>query len=135
MYKNNIIDLGQGKVKIEFTKKSLTPYGGFSLFGTFFEKIRFKDAIEKIFPVKDKSNHRIGIYEKMLSHILTVFAGGERFSHMLNLNSGKEIFSKLFSTGKLPESATTITRLFNKIDSPGKCSRSIKKIQKKPPQV
>ena len=117
MYKNHTIDLGQGKVKIEFTKKSLTPYGGFSLLGTFFDRIRLKEAIEKIFPVKERSNNRLGIFEKILAHILTVFAGGERFSHMLNLNSGTEIFSKMFDVGKLPQSASTITRIFNKIDT------------------
>ena len=38
------IDLGKGKVKIKFTKKEMTAYGGFSLLSVLFEKIRLREA-------------------------------------------------------------------------------------------
>jgi len=108
------IDLGKGKVKIKFTKKEMTAYGGFSLLSVFFEKIKLREAIEKIIPITETSNNRIPIYDKVLGFALTIFAGGSRFSHMMYLG-GQSILESLFSLKKLPKASTTLTRLFGKI--------------------
>ena len=108
------IDLGKGKVKIKFTKKEMTAYGGFSLLSVFFEKIKLREAVEKIIPITETSNNRIPIYDKVLGFALTIFAGGSRFSHMMYLG-GQSILENLFSLKKLPRASTTLTRLFGKI--------------------
>jgi len=102
------------KVRISFTNKKVTAYGGFSLLALFFEKICFREAIEKIIPVKESSPNSIGIYSKILAYILTIYAGGNRFTHLLYLGC-QEILSELFSIKKLPLASTTLTRLFKKI--------------------
>jgi len=110
------INLGRGKVKIAFTPKELTAYGGFSLLSAFFDKIRFNEAIESLFPVAETSNNRIGIYEKVLSFTLTIFAGGSRFSHILYLG-GTHLLSRLFGVKRMPKASSTLTRLFNRIST------------------
>lgn len=102
------------KVGIEFTKKKITAYGGFSLLALFFERIKLKSFLEETIPVKERSPNSIGIYSKVLAYILMIYAGGNRFSHLLYLGC-QGILSKLFGVGRLPLAPTTLSRLFKKI--------------------
>jgi len=102
------------KVGIEFTDKKITAYGGFSLLAAFFEKIKLREVLEEVIPVKEISPNHISIYSKILSYTLMIYAGGSRFSHLLYLGS-QEVLSKLFAAGRLPLASTTLTRLFRKI--------------------
>lgn len=102
------------KVKVGFTSKKITAYGGFSLLAAFFEKIQLRDALERLMPVKECSPNTLGIYSKILAYILTIYAGGNRFSHLLYLGC-QEVLSKLFAAGELPLASTTVTRLFRKL--------------------
>ena len=102
------------KVGIEFTEKKITAYGGFSLLASFFERIKLKDIVEEAIPVQERSPNSIGIYSKILSYMLMIYAGGNRFSHLLYLGC-QDVLSDLFATGRLPLAATTLTRLFGKI--------------------
>lgn len=102
------------KVRITFTSKKITAYGGFSLLALFFNKIKFREVIEAIIPVKESSPNSIGIYSKILAYILTIYAGGNRFTHLLYLGC-QEILSEVFSVKKLPLASTSLTRLFKKI--------------------
>lgn len=102
------------KVEIGFTSKKITAYGGFSLLAAFFEKIQLRDALERLIPIKESSPNTVGIYSKILSYILTIYAGGNRFSHLLYLGC-QEVLSKLFAAGRLPLASTTLTRLFRKL--------------------
>jgi len=70
------------KVGIEFTKKKITAYGGFSLLASFFERIKLKAFLEETMPEKERSPNSVGIYSKILAYILTIYAGGNRFSHL-----------------------------------------------------
>lgn len=92
----------------------MTAYGGFSLLASFFEKIKLKEQIEQIIPIKETSPNGTGIYIKILSYALIMFAGGERFSHVLYLGSRK-VLSELFGVKRLIKAGTSITRMFNKI--------------------
>ena len=93
----------------------MTAYGGFCLLAEFLNKIHFKEGIEKIIPVNEISGNRLGVYSKVLSMLLIVFAGGDRFSHMLYLGCS-EILGSLFAAPKrLPMAATTLSRMFGKI--------------------
>jgi hypothetical protein len=56
----------------------------------------------------------MGIYRKILAYILIIYAGGNRFSHLLYLGC-EGIMDKLFAVAKLPLASTTLTRLLGKI--------------------
>ena len=103
------------KVEIEFTSKQLISYGGFSLIAAFFEKIKLRDVLESVIPVKEISPNSIGIYGKVLAYTLMLYAGGSRFSHLLYLGC-HEVLSTLFAVQRLPLASTTLTRLFGKIN-------------------
>lgn len=102
------------KVKIEFTDKKLTAYGGFSLLAAFFEKINLRGMLQEVIPIRESSPNGMGIYSKVLAYILLIYAGGSRFSHLLYLG-WQEVFTDLFAVRKLPLASTTLTRLFKKI--------------------
>jgi hypothetical protein len=116
MQKDNNIIHEVNKVKVKFTKKSMTAYGGFSLLASFFEKIELREHIETIIPIQEKSPNGTGVYAKVISYTLIMFAGGNRFSHILYLGS-QEILSKLFRIKRLIKSGTSLTRMFNKMNS------------------
>jgi len=102
------------KVEIGFTNKKITAYGGFSLLAGFFEKIKLRENIEGIIPVHEISPNGRGIYSKIMAYILVIYAGGNRFSHLLYLGC-REILAELFAVVKLPMASTTLTRFFKKI--------------------
>lgn len=102
------------KVEIEFTNKKLTAYGGFSLLAAFFEKIKLREVLEEVIPVKEVSPNSIGIYGKVLAYTLMLYTGGSRFTHLLYLGC-HEVLSTLFAVQRLPLASTTLTRLFGKI--------------------
>ncbi len=106
------------KVGIEFTSKKLTAYGGFSLLAAFFEKIKLREVLEEVIPVKELSPNSIGIYGKVLAYTLMLYAGGSRFTHLLYLGC-HEALSTLFAAKRLPLASTTLTRLFGKIKKLG----------------
>lgn len=102
------------KVGIRFTNKKITAYGGFSLLAAFFEKIKLRESVEEIIPVNEISPNGRGIYSKMMAYILVIYAGGNRFSHLMYLGC-REILAELFAVVKLPMASTTLTRFFKKI--------------------
>jgi hypothetical protein len=104
-------------IKISLSPKPMTAYGGFALLAIFFEKLALKENISKIFPVTQTSPNAIPVSDKILSLLLTVFAGGERFAHLLYLASGGFVLSKLFGLERLPKAASTLSRFFAKISS------------------
>ena len=102
------------KVEIGFTSKKITAYGGFSLLAAFFERIKLKELLEEVIPVKERSPNTMGIYSKILAYILVIYAGGNRFSHLLYIGC-EGIMSRLFAVTRLPLASTTLTRMFRKI--------------------
>jgi len=102
------------KVGIEFTTKKITAYGEFSLLASFFTRIKLKDFLEEAIPVTERSPNTVGIYSKLLAYILMIYAGGNRFSHLLYLGC-QTILSNLFGAVRLPLAPTTLSRLFRKM--------------------
>jgi hypothetical protein len=43
------------KVRIEFTDKKLTAYGGFSLLAAFFENINLRGILQEVIPIRESS--------------------------------------------------------------------------------
>ncbi len=104
-----------GQVKIEFTDKPITSWGGTAaLISRFLNKIEFKNVVECCLPVKERSNNSIGEYAKVISLFISVLNGGFRFSHVNYFDINSTIFKKCFSVSRFPKSSTGLTRYFNK---------------------
>ena len=108
----NIKFLEKSPVKLNFTKKLMTPYGGFALVAKLFEKLELKEHIEQLFPVVETSPNGTGIYAKVLRFGLTVLAGGKRLSHGLFLAGSEPVQAALFGVKRLPSSSSALTRFF-----------------------
>ena len=104
------------KVKVTFTKRKMTAYGGFALIAAFFRQIGCAQMIEHALPVTESSPNSMGIYGKIIGYVTMVYAGAERFSHLVYLGN-KDVLARVFGAGRLPAAATTLTRLFNRIKS------------------
>lgn len=102
------------KVRVEFTDKKMTAYGGFSLLAAFFEKINLRSMLQEVIPIRESSPNGMGLYSKVLAYILLIYAGGNRFSHLLYLG-WQGVFTGLFAVKRLPLASTTLSRLFRKI--------------------
>jgi hypothetical protein len=113
----NIRSLGKSPVKLNFTRKLMTPYSGFALIAKLFEKLELKEHIEPMFPVVETSPNGTGIYAKVLRFGLTVLAGGKRFSHGLFLAGSEPVQAALFGVKRLPRSSSALTRSFRGISS------------------
>ena len=102
------------KVKITFTRRGMSAYGGFALIAAFFKQIDFAEMIKEALPVAESSPNGMGIYGKIVAYAAMVYAGAERFSHLVYLGN-RDILATLFGAARLPAAATTLTRLFTKI--------------------
>ena len=116
MQRNSTTSPQVNKVRIAFTKRKMTAYGGFALIAAFFERIGFAEAIERAIPIAECSPNGMGIYGKTIAFVAMVYAGAERFSHLIYLGN-KEVLAKIFGVKRLPDAATTITRMFNRLMS------------------
>ena len=110
--------LKKGQVKIEFSPKLITSWGGTAaLFSRYFDKIGFRELVEKIYPVQEYSNNSTGVYSKLVSLFISVLNGGTKFSHINYMENGVKIFERCFRVKRLVKSSTGITRYWNKYDS------------------
>lgn len=109
-------------IKIGFTEKKITSYGGFSMLAMFFEKIRLKAALNRIMPIQETSPNAMKSEEKLLGYISLLLTGASRFSHILYVGH-PQIIKSLFGLKRLPLSGTTITRFFNKIKTIGEADQ------------
>ena len=110
MQKNSTTNIKANKVQIAFTKRKMTAYGGFAFIASFFERIRFAQMIERALPIRECSPNAIGIYAKTIAFIAMVYAGADRFSHLVYLGN-KDVLAKVFGVKRLPGAATTLTRI------------------------
>lgn len=114
MQKHFTAKIQVNNIRITLTKKKMTAYGGFTLMAAFFTRIYLKQALEKIIPIHELSPNSIGIYGKLIGYIAMVFAGADRFSHLLYLGH-EEVIAAIFGAKRLPRASTTVTRLFGKL--------------------
>lgn len=80
-------------VKLGFTDKKITSYGGFSMLAMFFKKVELKAALNQFIPIQETSPNAMKAEEKILGFMTTVIAGGRRFSHLLYLGNFEVIKS------------------------------------------
>lgn len=109
--------LETSRVKLSFTIKAMTAYGGFAVLAKLFEKLELRKNIEQIIPFEELSPNSTGVYAKVIRFGLTVLAGGRRFSHTMFLGDSLEIYESEFSIKRIPKSATAVTRFFGRIKS------------------
>ena len=109
------------QVKIEFTNKPITAWGGLAaMVAKLLEVLEFRSWVESALPIKERSNNAKGVYEKVLATFLTVLSGGERFSHLSWWSHGSEAIRKSFAVEWLPKASSTLTRFWGKI-----CTQSL----------
>ena len=101
-------------IKIGYTDKKITSYGGFSLLGKFFEKIELQEHLNQIMPMEELSPNAMAPASKLMGFMTLAIAGASRFSHMLYLGH-PECIKEVFGLERLPLAGTTLTRYFNKI--------------------
>ncbi len=109
--------LETSRVKLSFTNKAITAYGGFALLAKLFEKLDLQAAVEQMIPFQEVSPNGTGPFAKVLRFGLTVIAGGRRFSHTMFLGDSLEIYEAEFSVKRIPKSITAVTRFFGRIKS------------------
>jgi len=103
------------QVKIEFSPILITSWGGTAtIFSRFFDKIGFRELVEKIYPVQETSNNLTGVYSKLISLFISVLNGGTKFSQINYMENGSKIFECCFRVDRLVKSSTGITRYWNK---------------------
>ena len=104
-------------LKLKFTNKLMTAYGGFSLLSRLFERLDLAAEVQAMMPFVETSPNGTGVYAKILKFGLTVAAGGYRFTHSAFLGDSTEIYEKTFAVEKIPKSITAVTRFFNRFES------------------
>jgi hypothetical protein len=110
-------ELRKGQVKIEFSPKLITSWGGTAaIFSRFLNKIGFREIVENIYPVQEHSNNSTGVYSKIISLFISVLNGGTKFSHINYMENGLKIFERCFDVKRLIKSSTGMTRYWNKYD-------------------
>lgn len=114
---NSIKFLETNQVKLSFTNKAITAYGGFALLAKLFEKLELQAAVEGMIPFQEVSPNGTGHFAKVLRFGLTVLAGGRRFSHTMFLGDSLEIYETEFSLKRIPRSISAVTRFFGRIKS------------------
>jgi hypothetical protein len=108
----------ENQVKIEFTDKPITAWGGIAgVISRYLHKISFKEWVESSIPIQETSNNGKGIYEKVLALFLTVMVGGQRFSHLSWWGHGVEAIYAGFGVKWLPLAVSTVTRFWSRINS------------------
>ncbi len=105
----------KGQVKIEFSPKLITSWGGTAtIISRYLDKIGFRELIAQIYSIQEKSNNSTGVYSKIISLFISVLNGGTKFSHINYMENGLRIFERCFRVNRLVKSSTSITRYFNK---------------------
>jgi hypothetical protein len=114
----NSKSLRVNQVKIQFTNKPITAWGGLATtVAKLLEVLEFRSWVESALPIDEKSNNAKGVYGKVLATFLTVLSGGERFSHLSWWGHGIEAIKKSFHVAWLPKASSTLTRFWSKIST------------------
>ena len=127
---NNASKPEVNQVRIEFTNKPITAWGGIcTIVAKYMESIGFKNWVTTNIPVTETSPNAKGIYPKILAHFLTVLCGGRRFSHIQWWSNGTDVIRATFGINWLPSTTSVITRFWEKFASEAICNRWTKKLR------
>ena len=104
-----------GRVYLEASNESMTPFGGFVPLAAFFQKLGVFDSLASSCPVERDSPNASRIYDVLVSFILTCLCDGSRFNHINGLREDSTL-CELFGLKKIVGD-DTVRRLFRQIPS------------------
>ena len=101
---------GSHAVRIEYTDKPVSGWGGLILAARFFDGLRLREWLGRAVPDGRRSNNRIPVVDQVLSLFCTVLTGGRRFSHVERMRTD-EVIRGILGVERIP-SSTSLTRYF-----------------------
>ena len=103
-----------GKVQIEPTDETMTPFGGLVPWAAFIKKTGIFEALAESSPVVRTSNNALSVYDILTSFSLTTLCDGTHFSDVNRLRHDPAI-PELFGMKRVA-SDDTIRRFFKRVD-------------------
>jgi len=95
---------------VSFTEKPVTPFGGLALVARYFRKIGLAQMLASVLPDEKKSNNSISSVSIVMSFLIEVLRGANRFAHVAWLRFDAPLKSA-FGIRKAP-SGSVVTRYF-----------------------
>ncbi len=108
------INRNKVKVKVEFSGRNMTPYGGFGLFGKFVRKLGIQKVLDKVSTNAPEGKYTVG--QKIMSVVHGLACGLERPSDTEALRQDK-VFQKVIGYEDYPDQ-TTFSRLLKAFSVP-----------------
>ena len=102
------------KVKVEFSGRNITPYGGFGLFGKFVRKLGIERVLDKVASNTPGGKYTVG--RKIMSVVHGLVCGLERPSDTEALRQDK-VFQKVIGYDDYPDQ-TTFSRFLKALSVP-----------------
>jgi hypothetical protein len=103
-------------LEYRFTDKEITAWGGLRLVEEMLRKIGFREALNQSQLPVGGSNAAKDVRDLMESFLVTIWTGGNRFSHTASVRFDP-VISKMFDWKSVP-SVATFTRFFNRFTQP-----------------
>jgi len=75
-------DHSKQALKVEYTTKPVSGWGGLISIGRFFEGLGVRKFLERALPDGRRSNNQVPVIDMALQFIVTVLTGGKRFEHV-----------------------------------------------------
>lgn len=63
--------LETSRVKLSFTNKAMTAYGGFALLAKLFEKLELRENIERLIPFQEISPNSTGVFAHVRAALIS----------------------------------------------------------------
>ena len=100
----------KGELPIEYTAKPLSGWGGLSLMFEYLERIGFYDQLRDSVKEVKVSNNRVERFDSILTFLVTVLIGGNRFAHVQRVFHD-EVVRRILGAKRLG-SEDTVRRFF-----------------------
>jgi hypothetical protein len=96
------------RLRVEYTTKPVSGWGGLVAFMRYLERLRVRDLLQAVLPDGRTSPNQIPVVDIVLTLLVTVLTGGRRFAHVERVRND-EVVRGLLGSARLP-SAMTVTR-------------------------
>jgi len=110
MHENNSEILPTERLKIEYTNKPVSGWGGLVAVFHFFDRLQVRALLARALPDGRTSPNQIPVVDIVLTLFATVLTGGRRFAHVERVRAD-EVIQKILGVVRMP-SAMTLTRYF-----------------------
>lgn len=100
----------RGDLKVEYTSKPVSGWGGLAPFGRFVRRLRIRELLAVALPDGRTSKNLRTVVDMTMQLLVTVLIGGSRFEHVERVRCD-EVLKRIFEVGKFA-SASSITRYF-----------------------